>query len=221
VSDLQAVFFDMDGTLVHSEASWLEAEIAVAESLGGVWTPEDQARHVGGPLLRVARAMIEQTGRRDLPAERVGEMLNDEVERLLRTGPVQWMPGAKQLLDDVLDAGIPCALVSASWRRLVDAVLAAVGDAFDTTVAGDEVEHVKPAPDAYLEAARRLGVDPANCVVLEDSPTGVRAGEAAGCVVVAIPSVAPVEQAPTRTLVSSLEDVDLDRLRALVARRAG
>ena len=220
MSDLQAVLFDMDGTLVHSEGTWLEAEMAVAESLGGVWTPEDQARHVGGPLLRVAHGIITSTGRDDLELEAVGRMLNDEVERRLRTGPVHWMPGAKQLLDELLGAGIPCALVSASWRRLVNAVLAAVGDAFATTVAGDEVEHVKPAPDAYLLAAQRLGVEPARCVVLEDSPTGVRAGEAAGCVVVAIPSVAPVDEAPTRTLVSSLEEVDLARLQAMVGVRA-
>ncbi|RZS80057.1 HAD superfamily hydrolase (TIGR01509 family)/HAD superfamily hydrolase (TIGR01549 family) [Motilibacter rhizosphaerae] len=216
MSDLQAVFFDMDGTLVHTESTWLDAEIAVAEQLGGTWTPEDQAAHVGGPLPKVGASILRSAGRDDLTPDEVGELLNAEVERLLRTGPVHWMPGAKELLDEVLAAGVPVALVSASYRRLVDAVLAAVGDAFTTTVAGDEVAELKPAPHAYLEAARRLGVEPARCVVLEDSPTGVRAGEAAGCPVVAVPSVAPVEPAPGRTVVTSLEQVDLDRLRRLV-----
>src|SRR4051794_24661149 len=207
----------MDGTLVHSEETWLEAEIAVTASLGGTWTPADQARNVGGPIDKVARCMLEVAGRDDVPAERVAQLLNSEVEERLRTGPVHWMAGAKALLDEVNDAGVPCALVSASYRRLVDAVLAAVGaEHFAFSIAGDEVESLKPAPDAYLLAAERLGVPIEQCVVLEDSPTGVRAGEASGAVVVAIPSVAPIDPAPTRTIVTSLEDVDLAYLRRLV-----
>nr|WP_269205388.1 HAD family phosphatase [Motilibacter aurantiacus] len=210
--------FDMDGTLVHSEETWLEAEIAVTAELGGVWTPEDQAKNVGGPIDKVARVMLAKAGRTDLSAGEVAQRLNAEVEDRLRTGPVHWMAGAKALLDEVNAAGIPCALVSASYRRLVDAVLSAVGaEHFAFSIAGDEVANLKPAPDAYLLAAERLGVPIARCAVLEDSPTGVRAGEASGAAVLAIPSVVPIEPAPTRTVVTSLEDVDLAFLRRLVA----
>src|SRR4051794_9724948 len=125
---LTAILFDMDGTLVHSEETWLEAEIAVTAELGGVWTPEDQARNVGGPIDKVARCMLDKAGRNDVPVAQVGDMLNAQVEERLRTGPVHWMPGAKALLDAINEAGVPCALVSASYRRLVDAVLSAVGD---------------------------------------------------------------------------------------------
>jgi beta-phosphoglucomutase-like phosphatase (HAD superfamily) len=106
---------------------------------------------------------------------------------------------------------------------LVDAVLDGIGDAdhgwFVTSVAGDEVAHTKPAPDPYLAAAERLAADPARCVVLEDSPTGVTAGEAAGCAVVAVPSLRPIEPAEHRLVVSSLADVDVATLRALVLAR--
>ncbi|NHC14221.1 HAD family phosphatase [Motilibacter sp. E257] len=212
----------MDGTLVHSEETWLEAEIAVTAELGGVWTPEDQARNVGGPIDKVARVMLEKAGRTDVPATEVARRLNAEVEQRLRTGPVHWMPGAKALLDEVNGRGVPCALVSASYRRLVDAVLSAVGaEHFAFSIAGDEVPNLKPAPDAYLEAAQRIGVPIERCAVLEDSPTGVRAGEASGAVVVAIPSVVAIEPAPTRTVVTTLEDVDVAYLDRLVRERQG
>lgn len=216
--ELQAVFFDMDGTLVRSEHLWLEAEIAVCAELGGVWTAADQELTVGGPLPKLAAAILARVGRDDLSVEQVGAMVNADMERRLASSPVAWMPGAQRLLAQVRAAGVPCALVSASFRNLVDAVLDAVGrELFDTTVAGDEVQHAKPAPDAYVLAAHRLGVDADSAVVLEDSPTGVRAGEAAGCVVVAIPSVVPIAAEATRTVVASLEEVDLALLRTLVA----
>ena len=127
-------------------------------------------------------------------------------------------PGAEALLDDLVAAGVPCALVSSSPRRLVDAVLASVGgDHFTTTIAGDEVPRTKPDPDPYLQAARQLGVEPSRCVVLEDSPVGVAAAEAAGCVVIAVPFVVPIEPGPRRHVVGSLTELDAVRLRDLVA----
>ncbi len=220
VATLEAVFFDMDGLTVHTESTWLEAEIAVTRSYGGVWTPEDQIANVGGPLLRVASHILAVSGREDVTAEQVARELNAEVERLLRAGAVSWMPGAQDLLAELAAAGVPRALVSASHRRLVDAVLEAIGeDNFMTTIAGDEVRQTKPHPDPYLLAAQRLAASPDRCVVLEDSPTGVTAGEAAGCVVVAVPSVAPIEPRPGRTIVRSLVDVDLATLRDVVVRR--
>lgn len=214
---LQAVLFDMDGTLVSSEELWFESEKDLCAELGGVWTQADQAMALGGPVERMAALLLRRAGREDVTVHEVSLRIFADMERRLRTEPVRWMPGARELLDAVRAAGIPCALVTASVRSLADAVLDSIGHGlFDTTVAGDEVVEVKPAPEAYLVAAERLGVEPRRCVVLEDSPTGVRAGEAAGCVVVAVPSLGTVEPAPTRTVVRSLELVTVGRLRDLV-----
>jgi HAD superfamily hydrolase (TIGR01509 family) len=105
------------------------------------------------------------------------------------------------------------ALVSSSYRVLVDAALETIGSHwFATTIAGDEVSRGKPHPEPYLTAARRLGVDPAACVVFEDSPTGLAAAEEAGCYCVVVPDVVSVAEAPGRTVLLSIVDVDFDRL---------
>ena len=116
------------------------------------------------------------------------------------------MPGAARLLAELAAHEVPMALVSASHRRIIDRVLTSLGpEHFALTVAGDEVERTKPYPDPYLLAAAGLGADPARCAVIEDTATGVAAAEAAGCHVVAVPSVAPIAPAPRRTVVPSLE----------------
>lgn len=128
------------------------------------------------------------------------------------------MPGAARLLAELSEYEIPTALVSASHRRIIDRVLSSLGPQhFALSVAGDEVPRTKPHPDPYLVAAAGLGVDPARCAVIEDTATGVAAAEAAGCHVVAVPSVAPIAPATRRTVVTSLEDVDLAFLRGLIA----
>lgn len=128
------------------------------------------------------------------------------------------MPGAARLLAELSGHSVPTALVSASHRRIIDRVLRSLGaEHFTLTVAGDEVPRTKPHPDPYLLAARRVGADPARCAVVEDTATGVAAAEAAGCRVVAVPSLAPIAPADGRAVVGSLEEVDLRFLRALVA----
>ncbi|WP_433338450.1 HAD family hydrolase [Spirillospora sp. CA-294931] len=211
-----AVLFDMDGLLIDSERLWYEVETDVVAWLGGVWGPEQQKRLVGGSLDLAVAYMLEFTGSTAAPADVHDRMMDGMAERL--GAGVTLMPGAKELLAEVTGAGVPAALVSSTHRRLIEPVLDAVGrDLFAVTVAGDEVARTKPAPEPYLTAAARLGADPARCAVLEDSPTGVAAGEAAGCRVVAVPSVLPVPPAEGRTVVESLRDVDLQRLRSLFA----
>jgi HAD superfamily hydrolase (TIGR01509 family) len=200
---------DMDGTLVDTETRWFEAESAVMTSLGADWTPADQAVLVGGPLLRALEYMSERSG--GVPVVQIGELLLDGMEALLDAHPVEYQPGAREIVDQANAARIPVALVSASTRRLVDAVLRHIGDHhFETTVAGDETANTKPHPEPYLTAAARLGVDPSRAVVLEDSPTGVQAGLACGAFVVGIPHVAPVQPAPRLHLVDTLAGVSLD-----------
>ncbi|MBX6767954.1 MAG: HAD family phosphatase [Actinomadura rubrobrunea] len=213
---LRAVLFDMDGLLIDSERLWLEVEEEVVTWLGGTWGPEHQRRLLGGSLDKAVRYMLDLTGADVPPAEVRRRMLEGMAERLDACVPL--MPGAKGLLAELRDAGVPAALVSSSHRRLMEPVLDAVGrEHFAVTVAGDEVARTKPDPEPYLTAAARLGVEPRRCVVLEDSPSGLASAEAAGCVTVAVPSLVPVPPAPGRTVVSSLRELDLSRLAALVA----
>lgn len=206
-----AVLFDMDGTLVQTEDLWYDAEAEIMAALDVEWGPDHQAQLVGGPLETAVDYMVRHTGGA-LTHEQMMAQLLDTMERNLRTRPVEWCPGARELLLALEEAGVPCALVSASWRRLVeavhDAVLHEVGhEMFATSVAGDEGERTKPFPDPYLLAAERIGVDPAHCVVLEDSHTGVAAGVASGALVVAIPSLVPIEGTDGLHVVESLVQV--------------
>ncbi|MQY08658.1 HAD family hydrolase [Actinomadura macrotermitis] len=213
---LQAVLFDMDGLLIDSERLWLAVEHEVMARLGGEWSEEHQHDLVGGSLDRAVAYMLELSGS-DVPPARVGEWLLAGMAEQLGAG-VPLLPGAKELLAEVRAAGVPAALVSSSHRRLIEPVLDAIGrEHFAVTVAGDEVARTKPDPEPYLTAAARLGADPRRCVVLEDSPNGLAAAEAAGCRTVAVPGVLPVPAAPGRTVVASLREVDLAFLAALGA----
>ncbi|MFC5909871.1 HAD family hydrolase [Streptacidiphilus monticola] len=213
-SRLEAVLLDMDGTLVDTEDFWWEAETSLLADLGHTVHPRERKIVVGGPMSRVVDHLLAVTGA-DIDPLEFGPMINDRFVELLGRG-VPLRPGALELLDALAAEGVPLALVSASHRRIIDQVLLTLGpDRFTTTVAGDEVERTKPWPDPYLLAAERLGADPARCVVVEDAPTGVRAGEAAGCPVLVVPSVAVIEPAPGRTVRSSLKEVDVALLRRL------
>ncbi|MEV2190763.1 HAD family phosphatase [Streptomyces phaeochromogenes] len=217
-SALQAVLLDMDGTLVDTEGFWWDAEVDVFARLGH--TLDDSWRHVvvGGPMTRSAGFLIEATGA-DVTLAELTVLLNDGFEdRIGRALPL--MPGAARLLAELSAHRIPTALVSASHRRIIDRVVTSLGPQnFALTIAGDEVERTKPFPDPYLLAAAGLGADPARCAVIEDTATGVAAAEAAGCHVVAVPSVAPIAPAFRRTVVPSLEQVDLSFLRGLMTEK--
>lgn len=214
-----AILFDLDGTLLDSEELWWEAESRTVAAWGGHWTREDQAHCLGGPLERVSAYMAERTGSPLTPVE-IGERILATMEALLRAGQLRWRPGALALLTECRSNGVPTALVSASHRSLLDAVADAVAHepgmpdpAFDVTVAGDEVNESKPHPEPYWTAAEKLGVDIAECVVIEDSPTGVASGQASGAYVIAVPHIVDIPPAPRRIVVGSLEDVRLEDVR--------
>ncbi|GAA4087832.1 MULTISPECIES: HAD family phosphatase [Streptomyces] len=216
-SALQAVFLDMDGTLVDTEGFWWDAEREAFAALGHVLDESWRDIVVGGPMTRSAGFLIEATGA-DITLAELTVLLNDRFEARISRG-VPLMPGAARLLGELAEHGIPTALVSASHRRIIDKIVHSLGPShFALTVAGDEVPRTKPHPDPYLVAARGLGADPARCAVVEDTATGVAAAEAAGCRVVAVPSVAPIAAAEGRVVVGSLEEVDLAFLRTLITR---
>ncbi|MFD9307861.1 HAD family hydrolase [Streptomyces sp. NPDC060048] len=212
---LQAVLLDMDGTLVDTEGFWWEIEVDVFGELGHRLDEGWRDIVVGGPMTRSAGFLIESTGAAIGLAE-LSVLLNERFEARI-ADRVPLMPGAERLLSELARHNVPTALVSASHRRVIDQVLLTLGrDRFTMTVAGDEVARTKPHPDPYLLAAGALGAHPSRCAVIEDTATGVAAAEAAGCRVVAIPSVGLIAPAPGRTIMSSLEDVDLPFLRSLI-----
>ena len=209
-----AVLFDMDGLLVDSEPVWYAVEEAAVERLGGTWAPEHQAALAGGTIDASCRYMIELTGADLAASDLATELLAEMVLRFRDDLPVHG--GALELVDAVRAEGVATGLVSSSYRVLVDAVLERLGhDRFDVTVAGDEISRGKPDPEPFRTACHRLGVDPASVVVLEDAPHGVTSAEAAGCIVVAVPSVAPIEATPRRPVVRRLADIDPEWLLSL------
>jgi HAD superfamily hydrolase (TIGR01509 family) len=215
---LQAVLFDMDGTLVDTEPYWIAAEHALVESFGGTWTDED-ARALIGNALPTSAAYIRERGGVPLPVDDVIDRLLDDVIAAARRA-MPWRPGAVALLTQLADRGVPCALVTMSYARLADTLTALLpAGTFATVVTGDQVSDGKPHPEAYLTAAERLGADPAYCVAIEDSNTGIASAEAAGCVVVAVPHHVPIPAAPGRTIVDSLLDIDAGTLERLVRSR--
>ena len=201
-----AVLFDMDGLLIDSEPLWLQAETAVMTRLGASWTEEDQAQLLGGSLDRTVRYFLAKATR-PAPPEVVGEWLMSDIAARVRDDGVPVRPGARELLAAVATAGLPHALVTSSERCFMDAVLASTGMRFDVLVCAEDVSATKPDPEPYLLAAKLLGVEPGRCFALEDSANGVASAQAAGCRVIAVPSLLPIEPAPGRIVVSSLLDL--------------
>ncbi|MFG2785240.1 HAD-IA family hydrolase [Streptomyces prunicolor] len=207
---LQAVLFDMDGTLVDTERLWWEAVEQVA---GRTLTDADQPEVLGRPVEHTADWLARATG---ASAADLADALHREFAARVRTGIVP-RPGALDLLDALARDGVPTALVTASPRAVADTVLDALGASrFAVSVTADDTGPTKPAPDPYLAACRALGVDPAACVAVEDTQTGVSSAEAAGCAVLAVPSLAPIDAAPGRTVRESLVGVTPAALRAMV-----
>ncbi|MGW2251297.1 HAD family hydrolase [Kitasatospora sp. NPDC001660] len=215
-----AVLFDMDGTLVDTEHLWWEAAAELADELHHSLTDQDAPEVLGRAVEHTAAHLHRVTGTDRTEAElaeRLGESFAGKVAA--ETVP---RPGALALLASLRDAQVPTALVSASPRRVVDLVLGTIGRHwFTVTLAAEDTERTKPAPDPYLAAAERLGLDPAACVAVEDTPTGVASASAAGCAVLAVPSTAtPMPDGSRITLLDSLENADLALLGKLGAHRA-
>lgn len=213
---LQAVLWDMDGTLVDSEPIWARTQIELITSLGGTWTIDDSVALVGSALPDAVQVWLTALPDGVISAEALADLMFGEVVRGLKT-EVTFRPGAVELLEALKAAGIPNALVSASYRVMIDAVLSHLPpDLFDVVVAGDEVQNGKPHPEPYLTAARELDVTPARCVVIEDSPGGVTSGAAAGAFVVAVPQWVEISTAPRRLVTTTLEGLTPVALRALL-----
>ncbi|MDN5716531.1 MAG: HAD family phosphatase [Janibacter sp.] len=181
----------MDGTLVDTEPYWMTAEHELVEEFGGTWTHDLAVQLVGNPLLVSAQFILDNSPVDLAPEEVVHRLQSRVIEQIAHEIP--WRPGARELLAACREADIPSALVTMSWTDLAQAVVDATEPgSFGLVVTGDIVTQGKPHPEPYLTAAARLGVDPAACVAIEDSPTGVRSAVAAGVPTLAVPHVVEV-----------------------------
>ncbi len=190
-----AVIFDLDGVLVDSEGVWDEVRMRFVEENGGSWHDGAQRDMMGMSSVEWSRYVRDRLGV-DMDPDRISREVADGVVEVYRE-KLPLLPGAVEAVK-ALAADWPLGLASSSNRHVIDLVLelAKIADDFQVTVSSEEVGAGKPAPDVYLEAARRLQVDPPACVAIEDSTNGIRSAHAAGMAVIAVPNREfPPEQA--------------------------
>lgn len=208
---MSAILFDMDGTLIDSEPLWLAAEKQVMEEVGSTWDEADQINCLGGPIERTELYMQERT-RNTKPFGYFGSRLDSVMEEKL-LNDLELLPNALELLSECKNANIQMALVTASTgRQMRSALTRFPKDIFGATVSRDDVLVTKPNPEPYLRAASILGVDIRNCVVFEDSLTGVESGLSAGAQVVGIPHLVEMKPSSNLRVIDSLASVDLQQL---------
>lgn len=214
----------MDGTIVDTEPYWIEAEHSLVRAHGGTWSHEQAMQLVGQSLVHSA-GILQRAGVR-LEAREIIDTLTAQVISRIREN-VPWRPGARELLDELFDAGVRCALVTMSEAPLAREIVGSLPRPyFEYVVTGDTVTKGKPHPEAYLKAVGllkqqdpQLTVD--HCVALEDSGPGVAAAMASGAVTVGIPHLVPLPDDSRRTTWESLADRTVADLEELVRLRLG
>ena len=215
-----AVLWDMDGTLLDSEKLWDIPLYEAAERLGGTLSLPARQAMVGSNVPTTLDILFADVGLTPDPEERAetARFIDKRIAELFAES-LPWQPGAQEALCTIRATGLPMALVTSTARDLTELALDTIGrHYFNTSICGDEVGgRNKPHPEPYRTAARLLGVDPADCVAIEDSPTGVTSAATAGCTVIVVPSEVPVppgERRIFRTSLAGLQPGDL----AIIAR---
>jgi HAD superfamily hydrolase (TIGR01509 family) len=201
------VIFDNDGLTLDTEHTWTRAEAALYARYGTEFTLDHKREMLGTSGARSALMMerhLGQPGRGDELRVELRELVHDELDG----AGVEPMPGARELIEALGDAGVPLGLATNSGREFATRALRAAGllDRFGVVVSAEDVERPKPAPDVYLAAAAGLGAEPAECVALEDSETGVAAARAAGMVVIGVPSFPGIDLSEADLVVAALTD---------------
>ena len=199
----KAVLWDMDGTLVDTEPYWIAAEKRLVASFGRSWTDEQSLQLVGNDL--EGSAAVLQGAGVAMPVPAIVERLTDEVIAQLAERGVPFRPGAKELLASLRAVGVKTAIVTMSRHRMAERVVNTIDfDAFDAILGGDDVERPKPFPDPYLAGAAALGVDIADCVALEDSPTGLASAVASGAAAIGVEHLVALDGIGARAVWTSL-----------------
>ncbi len=207
------MLWDMDGTIIDSEPLWLSAELALLERYGLALTPEVRDQLIGSGLWDAAE-LFRELGV-PLSADEIVAEWVQHVGAGMREHAPHWRPGARELLESLRVAGIPSALVTMSVRSLAEHMVELLPPGtFNTIIAGDEVDHAKPHPQPYLLGAAALGVPIEQCLVFEDSPTGLASAVASGAVSVGIPNLISLRGTSAHALWSSLRGLDADAVRA-------
>jgi len=208
---MSAILFDMDGTIIDSEPLWLQAEIQVMAELGCHWEEQDQINCLGGPMERTEKYMQEKSGNVK-PYGYFGRRLN-EVMKSKFVKDLDLIPNALELITKTKEAGLKTALVTASGRELMNSALTRFPEnSFDVTISRDDVANSKPHPEPYLLAAERLKVKIDECLVLEDSMTGIRAGLDSGAQVVAISHIISIANEDNLRVISNLSEITFQQL---------
>ena len=216
-SEKWGAVFDWDGVIVDSSRLHEEAWEALAAEERRPLPPGFFLRSFGMKNEQVIEQLLGWTAD-PKELERLSLRKEELFRALVRERGARLLPGARRLLEALAAAGIPRAVGSSTPRKNIEAVLAQTGLAglFDATVCGDEVRRGKPAPDIFLEAARRLGLPPTRCVVIEDAHVGIEAARTAGMPVLAVATTHPAEKLKDADLTArSLREVGVDALRAL------
>ena len=209
-----AIFFDMDGLLVDSEPLWLQSEIEVTEPFGYAWLESDQVACLGGPLTRVGEYMFEKCGGQQSPTFFTQTLVQIQAAKMRAKIPT--LPGAIELVHALKEYGVKTAMVSASPRIIVDAVLDNLGhNLFPFSISADDVMQTKPHPDCYLKAAGLAGADISNCLIFEDSLTGMAAATASGAWLIAVPHLVSIAESARVRVIKSLEQLSIAKLNEL------
>ena len=208
-----AILFDHDGTLVDTEPVWAAAKVALAAEFGGTWTEQDTLDCLGLSMQFTLDRLRERGV--NLPDEEINNLLVAKVHETLAQQPVEFLPGIERFLLEVREAQIPAAVVTNATTSVARRTAnAAPEGTFSVIIGNDETTHPKPNPQPYLLAAERLGVDPTQCVAIEDSPSGVRSATAAGMRVIVVPGELEVP-AELGTVRLKHEELTLQAVRAL------
>jgi HAD superfamily hydrolase (TIGR01509 family) len=210
----EAVFFDMDGLTVDSEPQWLISEREVMAPFGYEWTEDDQIECLGGPLEKLGTYMSEKCKKIEQPSYFVEQIIKRQTERMRNHTTV--MPGAIELISSLKSNGVKTALVSASPRVIVDAVLENIGtELFPFSISGDDVVNTKPDPEGYKKAAMKSQSNIENCLIFEDSLPGMQAAMDSGAWLIAVPHMVKIQESARVRSIKTLNQLSFEKLKSL------
>jgi HAD superfamily hydrolase (TIGR01509 family) len=216
-TNLQAVLWDLDGTIVDSEPYWLISEQRLVEEYGGEWSEADGFTLIGSGLPNAAEFL--QSKGVDLPIDVIVQRMVDEVDEM-SARQIPWRPGARELLHSIHEAGIPQVMVTMSYRSTAHFIADALG-LFAGVISGQDVTHPKPHPDPYQLGAAVVGASAKDCVALEDSGPGSASAVAAGAVTIVAPMHVPVPDSVNYVKWQTLVGRDVSHIREVFAEVRG